>query len=104
MRGLLAIVVAAGCHSPMGAPDGAVPEPGDAGPDAPPPRFVHVEDGRLVDGDGEPLMLRAMGIGNWLLPEGYMWKFSGARGDRPRRIEARLVELVGEERAAAFWE
>jgi endoglucanase len=104
MRGLLAIVVAAGCHSPRVAPDGAVPEPEDAGPDGPPPRFVHVEDGRLVDGDGEPLLLRAMGMGNWLLPEGYMWQLSGARGDRPRRIETRIVELVGEEKAAAFWE
>src|SRR5688500_11869003 len=100
MRAALAIVlVALGCH-PRPDPVREPPPASGLEPPPPPPPFVHVEDGGLVDGDGEPLLLRAMGLGNWLLPEGYMWKLPGARGDRPRRIEARIAELIGEERAA----
>lgn len=37
-----------------------------------------------------------------MLPEGYMWKF-GAGGDRPRKIEKLVAELIGEEKASRFW-
>ncbi|MFD0694013.1 glycoside hydrolase family 5 protein [Paenibacillus sp. GCM10027628] len=65
--------------------------------------FIRSKGKQLVDGDGRPLLLRGVGLGNWLLPEGYMWKFSGERGDRPRRIAQRIRELIGEEKAAQFW-
>ena len=63
--------------------------------------FVRREGKEIVDGTGRPLLLRGMGIGNWLLPEGYMWKTSPA--DSPRQIEALLVDLVGDEVATKFW-
>ena len=44
-----------------------------------------------------------MGLGGWLLPEGYMWKFY-TKCDRPRRMEKLLRELCGERYAEAFWE
>ena len=65
--------------------------------------FVHAESGRLVDGRGEQLMLRGIGLGNWLLPEGYMWKFEGPWPQSPREIEALLEDLVGPARATQFW-
>jgi len=65
--------------------------------------YVHAEAGKLVDGHGEPLVLRGVALGNWLLPEGYMWKFQHPRTQSPREIEALIVELVGPERAAEFW-
>ena len=34
--------------------------------------FVHAKDARLVDGAGRELLLRGVGLGNWMLPEGYM--------------------------------
>lgn len=64
--------------------------------------FVHVADGALVDGSGEPIQLRGVGLGNWLLPEGYMWKLPG-RCSSPRQIEAMIADLVGPERAQRFW-
>lgn len=64
--------------------------------------FVHAADGRLVDGRGRPLQWRGMGLGNWLLPEGYMWRLFGPVSS-PRRIEAMIADLVGDARAAEFW-
>jgi hypothetical protein len=59
--------------------------------------------GRLVDGAGNAVLLRGVGLGNWLLPEGYMFRFFPPAPQSPREIEALLVDLVGEHDAAAFW-
>jgi endoglucanase len=85
-----------------GAADGAAPGDGGTPPGVNP--FVHSEAEKLIDGRGQPLLWRTVGLGNWLLPEGYMWRLEGTRGDRPRRIEARVEELIGEPAAAAFWQ
>src|SRR5690606_36143428 len=60
-------------------------------------------DGRIVDDAGAPVMLRGVGLGNWLLPEGYMWTFEPPGPQSPRQIEALAADLVGPERAAVFW-
>jgi len=36
------------------------------------PDFVTVKGQNIVGPDGEPLLLKGIGIGNWLLPEGNM--------------------------------
>lgn len=62
-------------------------------------------DGRQLINDGGAIVLRGWGIGNWLLPEGYMWKHENSpRMDRPRRIEAVIRELIGTADAAEFWQ
>ena len=66
--------------------------------------FLDVKDGKLVNGDGEEILLTGWGLGNWMLCEGYMWKsFGSPRFDRPRRIEATLEELAGKEYMESFW-
>ncbi len=52
--------------------------------------------------DGKPVLLRGFGLGGWLLPEGYMWKLYQTC-DRPRRMEALVERLCGEDYAAGFW-
>jgi endoglucanase len=64
--------------------------------------FVHREGTRILDGSGRPLLLRGVGLGTWLLPEGYMWRF-GAGAESPREIEALLDRLAGPELSARFW-
>ena len=64
--------------------------------------FLHTRGQDIVDGSGQKVMLRGVGLGNWMLPEGYMWKF-GEKGDRPRKIEQLVSELIGEQSAAHFW-
>ena len=66
--------------------------------------FIRRQGRRLVNDSGE-IILRGWGIGNWLLPEGYMWLAEGlARMDRPLRIEGIVRELIGTADAAAFWQ
>ncbi len=64
--------------------------------------LLRVQDGKLVNAIGEEVVLRGVGFGNWLLPEGYMWQFHGA-WDRPRRIEEAIRTLCGSGYAARFW-
>ncbi len=64
--------------------------------------FLHTQGQDIVDENGQKVRLRGVGLGNWLLPEGYMWRF-GNQGDRPRRIEKTVSDLVGPENAARFW-
>lgn len=65
--------------------------------------FVRAAGTHLVN-DAGPLLLKGWGIGNWLLPEGYMWLSAGnLRLDRPRRIQEVLQELTGTTFATHFW-
>lgn len=64
--------------------------------------FLSAKNGKMINGRGEEILLCGMGLGNWLLPEGYMWRFSGEY-DRPRRIESLVGALCGEEYCGTFW-
>ncbi len=65
--------------------------------------FVHAKDATLVDGSGRELLLRGVGLGNWMLPEGYMWRF-GPGAESPREIEWLTERLLGVAGAERFWE
>jgi endoglucanase len=67
-----------------------------------PAGYVRAQGTEIVDGDGHPLLLRGVGLGNWLLPEGYMWKF-GDPLSSPRQIETHVERLIGPDAAATFW-
>lgn len=69
---------------------------------AAPEGFVSVRGSQIVTPDGKELILKGIGLGNWLLPEGYMWKFN--RAASPRMIEAVVNELIGPEDAVEFWQ
>jgi len=64
--------------------------------------FLYTEKGELKNGSGA-VLLRGVGLGGWLLPEGYMWKLY-TKCDRPRRIEALVEKLCGPEYAEGFWQ
>jgi aryl-phospho-beta-D-glucosidase BglC (GH1 family) len=64
--------------------------------------FLHTQGQEIVNESGKKVLLRGVGLGNWMLPEGYMWKF-GDGGDRPRKIERIVADLIGPENATRFW-
>jgi len=64
-------------------------------------RFVTTRGTDLVAPNGQPLRLKGINLGNWLLPEGYMFKFKTTNS--PRLIETALNQLVGEDEARQFW-
>ncbi|MCX7820455.1 MAG: glycoside hydrolase family 5 protein [Brevinematales bacterium] len=66
--------------------------------------FIKAEGKVLKDSKGKEFFIRGVNLGNWLLPEGYMWQFSSTQIDRPRRIEKLITDLLGEEKAKEFWE
>lgn len=68
---------------------------------APQPRFARVEGKQILTPAGEPILLRGINLGNWLMPEGYMFKFEVATA--PWQIEQLVKELVGPAEANAFW-
>ncbi len=71
--------------------------------DAAEPRFVSVQEKQIITPDGKPLLLRGIGIGNWLVQEGYMFKLWGGLYESPREIHNLVSALVGPEEARAFW-
>lgn len=64
-------------------------------------KFVRVDGKNIVDLEGEPLLLKGIGIGNWLLPEGYMFNFKNTNS--PVLIEKMIKELIGPAQARKFW-
>jgi endoglucanase len=64
--------------------------------------FLRTSGHDFVNEHGEKVFLKGVGLGNWLLPEGYMWKF-GKDGDRPRKIEKIIESMIGSEKAENFW-
>ena len=66
-------------------------------------QFAHTDRKQIVDAAGRPLLVRATNLGNWLVPEGYMWLFEGGP-QSPSEIYALVLELLGPEGSAAFWQ
>ena len=64
--------------------------------------FVHARGAELVDGAGQPLILRGTNLGNWLEPEGYMFHL-GDGAQSPSEISRFSRELIGPDNSDAFW-
>ena len=69
--------------------------------DAQQSRFVEARRKEIVLPEGRPILLRGINLGNWLVPEGYMFGFDSATS--PRMINAVVTEMVGPEKARTFW-
>jgi len=64
-------------------------------------KFVTTRGREFVGADGKPIYLKGINLGNWLLPEGYMFKFKSASS--PRLIGVVLNQLIGEDASRRFW-
>src|SRR5687767_2935010 len=64
-------------------------------------RFVTTRGKDIVTPNGKPLLLKGINLGNWLLPEGYMFKFKTANS--PRLIHTLINQLIGEDEGRRFW-
>ncbi len=63
--------------------------------------LVRIEGKNFIAADGSTINLKGISLGNWLMPEGYMFKFEVAKA--PRQIFSAFDRLLGPERASAFW-
>lgn len=56
---------------------------------------------QIIDPSGNPIILKGTNLGNWLVPEGYMFKFEQVNS--PRRIDDFLYEMIGPDSLEVFW-
>jgi len=64
--------------------------------------FLRAKDARIVDGQGREIILRGMGLGGWMVQEGYML---GVNGEGTQHsIKSRITDLVGKEDCAKFYQ
>ncbi|MEP6903809.1 MAG: glycoside hydrolase family 5 protein, partial [Actinomycetota bacterium] len=66
-----------------------------------PSKFVSTRGKEFIGSDGKTLFLKGINLGNWLLPEGYMFEFKSANS--PRLIYTVVNQLIGEAEAKKFW-
>lgn len=64
--------------------------------------FFRTEDRQILDREGKPILLRGLGLGGWLMPEGYMLHFPGYGS--PTSIRNDIEGLVGPEVTNEFFE
>src|SRR5260370_21581312 len=57
-------------------------------------QYAHTDHKQIVDPAGKPLLLRATNLGNWMVPEGYMWLFQDGP-QSPSAIRAFVCSLLG---------
>jgi endoglucanase len=67
-------------------------------------RQLHCSAGKILDENNAAVILRGFGLGNWLMPEGYMWGTTASH-DAPREFEAGVLDVLGGDTVAAneFW-
>ena len=65
-------------------------------------KFISVKGKEVIGIDGKPFLIKGTNLGNWLVPEGYMFKFNNANS--PRLINETITELIGPGEAKIFWE
>lgn len=66
-----------------------------------PTPYMHTQGKDIVDAEGKPFYMRGTNLGNWLVPEGYMFGFTNTNS--PRLINEAFCELVGPAYTANFW-
>jgi endoglucanase len=65
--------------------------------------FLKADGKFIVDENGNEFILRGMGLGGWMLMEGYMMQSSDV-ADTQHEFKERLVELMGVEKTEAFFD
>jgi len=63
--------------------------------------FIKTEGDHLVNSKGERIILKGTNVGNWLVPEGYMFKMDQVNS--PYKIDELLHELIGPDSLKVFW-
>jgi len=64
-------------------------------------KFFDVDGKNILDTNGNVFKLKGVNLGNWLVPEGYMFKFNKANS--PHLVNSVITELIGPADAKKFW-
>lgn len=64
-------------------------------------KFFNTRGKDIIDPNGKPFLIKGTNLGNWLVPEGYMFKFTNINS--PRLINEAITEILGPEETTKFW-
>lgn len=64
-------------------------------------QFFHTRGKEIISPEGRPFLIKGTNLGNWLVPEGYMFKLQDISS--PRLINQAFTELIGPAAADTFW-
>ena len=64
--------------------------------------IAHTRGAQILEPNGNAITLKGTNLGNWLVPEGYMFK-TGKVG-APHQIDQLLGEMIGPDSLATFWD
>lgn len=64
-------------------------------------QFISTKGKDVIGPDGKPFLITGTNLGNWLVPEGYMFKFNKTASGR--MINECFTELIGPDATNAFW-
>jgi endoglucanase len=65
------------------------------------PKFITVQGKDVIGVDGKPFLIKGSNLGNWLVPEGYMFKFKNTNS--PKLINEMISQVIGPEETSKFW-
>jgi endoglucanase len=66
-------------------------------------QYLHVDGKKIVDKNGTEVILRGMGLGGWMLQEGYMLETSSFANPQ-HQIRAKIKDLIGESDTQEFYD
>ncbi len=64
---------------------------------------LKTEEKKIVDGNGDEVILKGAGLGGWMLMEGYMMQSSDV-ADTQHEFRERLEELIGKTKTDEFFD
>lgn len=64
--------------------------------------FVHTDNQQIVDGQANPLILRGLGLGGWMVQEGYMMGLSNLKAQHI--IRSHISRIIGEKKTEQFYQ
>lgn len=64
-------------------------------------KFISTKGKEIIGVDGKPFLIRGTNLGNWLVPEGYMFKFN--KTSSAKLINESFNQLIGPAATLAFW-
>ncbi len=65
--------------------------------------FLNADGKKIVDPNGNEIILKGMGLGGWMLMEGYMMQSSDVAGTQ-HEFKNRLIDLMGETKTDEFFD
>jgi len=65
--------------------------------------FYKAQGPNILDATGKPVALRGVGLGGWLMPEGYMLKIAAPDGGSPTSIRNQITALIGAQATLDFY-